>query len=158
VDVNSDLVLTAFELSDKWVELEEKQASTLMDTTSGCEVDQKEKDRKTSYKGSRIKTHIRSVHGIRSPHRGVQRSLPGDPAVRSGGNQHTRGTGTVRCLRLERGVQRVGMGMMEVQERIRQEGCHPQTNGALWQRDRVQGVGSGGGSWIFISREPASVH
>jgi hypothetical protein len=81
VDVNSDSVVSlhglpaAFALSDKWVELEEKQASALMDTTSGCEVDQKEKDRKTSYEGSRIKTHVRSVHGIRSPHRGIQRGL-----------------------------------------------------------------------------------
>jgi hypothetical protein len=38
-------------------------------------------------------------------------------------------------------------------------------NGALWRRDRAQGGGGGeavelsceGGSWIFISREPAGV-
>jgi hypothetical protein len=40
-----------------------------------------------------------------------------------------------------------------------------QMNGALWRRDRAQGGGGGeavelsceGGSWIFISREPAGV-
>jgi hypothetical protein len=80
VDVNSDSVVSlqdlpaAFEMSDKWVELE-KQAFALMDTASGRKVDQKEKDRKTSYEGSRIKIHVRSVHGIRSAHQGIQRGL-----------------------------------------------------------------------------------
>jgi hypothetical protein len=41
VDINSDSVVplhglpAAFEMSDKWVELEEKQAFALMDTASG---------------------------------------------------------------------------------------------------------------------------
>jgi hypothetical protein len=65
---NSDSVVSlhdlpaAFEMSDKWVELEEKQAFALMDAASGWEVDQKEKDRKDILR--RIKNRKRPIKGV----------------------------------------------------------------------------------------------
>jgi hypothetical protein len=60
------------------------------------------------------------------PTEGSKKASSGAPCCEKWGESTHAPRTYCRRLRLEHGVQRVAMGMMEVQERIRREGYHPE--------------------------------